>query len=383
MLGERLDSWLRGHESLVDVLTALVPAAVCVLFGLVTRSDTAYFLFTALLLVPVMLRRRQVVACLTLVTSVAFVQWLTLRDSTGLLLANVAVPLAVHAAAAYGPSWAGRAALAAGLSGAVLGGLSWPLLTGSVTMHLVIGTFLASTVVAAWAVGVLQKVRRAQAEALADRARLLEVERDQRARLAVMAERTRIAREMHDIVAHSLAVMIAQSDGGRYVAASSPEAGLAALATIGDCARQALGEIRRVLGILRDGPAAPQPGLADVPALVDRLRTSGLDVRLTLEPAPGTVDPGLSLAAYRVVQEGLTNVVKHAGPTARAEVSVRWSTAGLTIDVLDNGRSTPNSSGGYGIAGMRERTGAYGGTVTLRPRPGGGHVLSARIPVPA
>jgi signal transduction histidine kinase len=299
--------------------------------------------------------------------------------------------LAVHAAAAYGPPWAGRAGLAAGLFGAVLGGVSWPLLPASATVHVVVGAFLASTVVAAWAVGALHRVRRAEAEALADRARLLEVERDQRARLAVLAERTRIAREMHDVVAHSLMVVIAQADGGQYAAVASAEAGRTALGTIGDCARQALGEIRRVLGVLRGGPGSvdaaddpvpPQPGLDDVPALVDRLRAGGFDVRLVLEPPPGPVEPGLSLAAYRIVQEGLTNVMKHAGDAARAEVSVRWSAGRLHIDVVDDGRSAPaTSTGGYGMVGMRERAGAYGGTVTFEARPGGGHVLSARIPV--
>jgi signal transduction histidine kinase len=383
VFGERLDSWLRGHERLVDVLVALVPAAGCVLFGLIVRADLAYFVFSLLLLSPLVLRRRQVMACCALVLCAGLAQWLTVRDSTGALPADLAVPLAVHAAAAYGPRWAGRAALVAGLAGAVLGGLSWPRLSVSAIPHVVFGAFLASTVVAAWAVGALRRVRRAEALALAERARLLAVERDQRARLAVLAERTRIAREMHDIVAHSLAVVIAQADGGRYAAVASPAAGLSALATIGDCARQALGEIRRVLGVLRESPSAepepPQPGLDDVPRLVDQVRACGLEIRLSIEPPLRPIEPGLSLVAYRIVQEGLTNVMKHAG-AAHAEVSVRGSTDELRIDVLDDGRSTGTPGSGHGMTGMRERAGAYGGTVTLRPRPGGGHVLSARIP---
>lgn len=374
------------------MLVAAVPAAGCVLIGLFLREDAPYYLFTLLLLAPLVVRRSHVVLSATLVLGAAFAQWLALRDTNGALPADLAVPLAVYAVAAYGPPWAARAGLAAGLSGAVLGGLSWPQLPTSATVHVVVGAFLASTVVAAWAVGALHRVRRAEAAALADRARLLEVERDQRARLAVLAERTRIAREMHDVVAHSLMVVIVQADGGQYAAAASPEAGRAALGTIGDCARQALGEIRRVLGVLRgdsgpadaaDDPVPPQPGLDDVPALVDRLRTGGLDVRLVSEPPPGPVEPGLSLVAYRIVQEGLTNVLKHAGHAARAEVSVCWSDGQLRIDVVDDGRSAPaGSTGGYGMVGMRERAGAYGGTVTFGARPGGGHVLSARIPVP-
>ncbi|WP_181770863.1 sensor histidine kinase [Amycolatopsis pittospori] len=370
MLGERLDSWLRGHESLVDVLIALLLCASCVLFGLFVRADAAYFVFSLVLPLPLAVRRRKATVCAALVLGGAAVQWLTVRDGNGALPADLAVPLAVHAAAAYGPRWTGRAGLAAGLFGAVLGGLSWPLLPSSVTAHVLVGALLASTVVAAWAMGSLRRVRLA--------------ERDQRARLAVLAERTRIAREMHDIVAHSLAVVIAQADGGRYAAATSPEAGRTALATIGDCARQAMGELRRVLGVLRDGPetAEPQPGLDDVPELVDRVRAGGLDVRLVFEAPPGPIEAGFSLAAYRIVQEGLTNVLKHAGTAARAEVSVRWPGGRLEIDVLDDGPArTAGPGGGHGLAGMRERAAAYRGTVTLEPRPGGGHRLSARLPV--
>ncbi|MFK0247827.1 histidine kinase [Amycolatopsis azurea] len=239
MLGERLDSWLRGHESLVDVLIALALAAFSVLLGLFVRAEAAYFLFSLLLSLPLALRRRDAAVCAALVLGAAGVQWLVIRDDVGALPADLAVPLAVHAAAAYGPRLAGGCALAIGLAGSVLGGLSWPMLPSSATAHLLVGAFLASTVVAAWATGTLRRVRLSH--------------REQQARLAVLAERTRIAREMHDIVAHSLAVVIAQADGGRY--AASPEAGKSALVTIGECARQALGDLRRVLGVLRDGQA--------------------------------------------------------------------------------------------------------------------------------
>ncbi|MFI6308153.1 sensor histidine kinase [Amycolatopsis thailandensis] len=239
MLGERLDSWLRGHGPLVDALIALLLAACSVLLGLFVRAEAAYFLFSLPLSLPLAFRRRKPAVCAALVLGTAGVQWLAIRNDVGALPADLAVPLAVHAAAAYGPRWAGGAALALGLAGAVLGGLSWPMLPSTATAHLLVGAFLASTVVAAWATGTLRRVRLSQ--------------REQEARLAVLAERNRIAREMHDIVAHSLAVVIAQADGGRY--AASPEAGRSALVTIGECARQALGDLRRVLGVLRDGRA--------------------------------------------------------------------------------------------------------------------------------
>ncbi|AHH96860.1 two component system sensor kinase [Kutzneria albida DSM 43870] len=388
VIGQRLDSWIRGHELFVDAVTALLLTAGCVLIGLLVRADAGYFLFSLLLVTPLVLRRRRPVLCGAVVVSVAFAQWLTVADTTGALPADLAVPMAVHAAAAYGPRWAAWSGLAAGLFGAVLGGVSWPQLPVPFSQHALIAAFLGSAVLAAWALGALHRLRRRQVDTLAERARLLEADRDQRARIAVLAERARIAREVHDVVAHSLAVVIAQADGGRYAAAAEPGAGLSALVTIGDCARQALGETRRVLGLLRDDPgeqAAPQPGIEDIPALVDRVREGGLDIRLTVQAPPSPVERGLGLVAYRIVQEGLTNVIKHVGPTARVEVSVRWDSHGLEIDVLDEGPSATDApaTGGYGVIGMRERASAYGGTVTLRPRPGGGRALNARIPVMA
>jgi signal transduction histidine kinase len=392
VLGERIYTWTHGHERSVDVGTAVGLTAGCVVFGIVVAVGPAYFLLSLALLLPLTVRRRWPVPCALAVLAAALVQWLTVRDTIGMLPADVAVPVVVHACAAHGPSWARRLVLAGALAGAGLGGLSWPQLPVPVWAHVLVGAFLASTVVAAWAMGNSHRVRQAQLVTLAERAQLLEVEREQRERLAVLAERTRIAREMHDVVAHSLAVLIAQADGGRYAAESSPQAAQGALRTIAECARQALAETRRVVGVLRDGPAAsavpgpPQPGIDDVAELVERVRAGGLDVRLTLRPPPRPVEPGLALAVYRIVQEGLTNVLKHAGPAAQAEVSVRWVTGELEIDVRDDGRGAaraPATGGGYGVLGMRERAGAYGGTVTLRPRPGGGRILSARIPVPS
>jgi signal transduction histidine kinase len=372
VLGERVYSWARGHGPLVDAATALALTAGCLALGPVVRAGPDYLVFSSMLLLPLGWRRSRPVPVAALVLLVALAQWLVMHGGTGALPADVAVPLVIHACAAYGSPWSGRAALAGGLLGAVLGGLSWPQLPVGVPAHVLTGAFLASTVAAAWAFGVAHRVRHLQVIMLAERARL--------------RERTRIARELHDIVAHSLAVLIAQADGGRY--APSPDAARTALGTIADHARQALAETRRALGVLRDGPLGdpvPQPGIGDVPALVDRVRAGGLDVRLAAPPPPVVLEPGLGLAAYRIVQEGLTNVIKHAGPTARAEVSVRCTGGRLEIDVRDDGRGPLAApvGGGYGVLGMRERAGAYGGTVTLRQAAGGGRILHARIPLPS
>jgi signal transduction histidine kinase len=384
--GERVTSWMRGHVAVVDTSAALALTVVCLATGLLVRAGAGFDVVSVLLTAPLAVRRSRPEICLAAVSGAALVQWLTVIDTNGALPADVAVPIAVHAAAAYGRVWAGRAGLAVTLVGAVLGGISLPLIASPVSTHLLFGAFIASTGAASWAVGGLQRVRRRQVEALAERARLLEIEREQRDRLAVLAERTRIAREMHDVVGHSLAIVIAQADGGLY--ARTPEAGTAALTAISDHARRALSETRRVLGVLRDGPdrshvETPQPGMADLPGLVERIRAGGLGVDLELDPPPSRdAEPGLSLVAYRIVQEGLTNVMKHAGAGTCARVAVRWGPRSLEIDVLDDGPGPAPAASGYGVLGMRERVGAYGGTVTLTPRPGGGAALRARIPMP-
>ncbi|MEU6151934.1 histidine kinase [Actinosynnema sp. NPDC047251] len=378
MSGALVYSWMRGNVVWVDRVAAALLAAGCTGLGILVGADGAYFLLSLLLTVPLALRRTAPVWCAGFVFAAAFVQWSTVRDGIGALPADLAVPVVVHAVTAYASPWWGRSALAVGLIGAGLGGISWPQLPVPTAAHVLVAGFLGSTVLAAWAIGGLHRVRHEQVVALAERARLLEVEREQRDRLAVLAERARIAREMHDIVAHSLSAVIAQADGGRYAA----DAGVGALTAIGEHARQALGETRRVLGVLREGPVdvLPQPGFEDVPRLVHRVRASGVDVRLSLRGDDSPVPSGLGLAVYRIVQEGLTNVVKHAGPGARAEVSVRWEAGQVLVDVADDGRGPGTRGGGFGLVGMRERVAAYGGSVTLAARPAGGTALCARIP---
>lgn len=321
MPGERVSSWIRGHPLVFDCVVAGVLTVACVAWGMFTRVGLVAVLVSPLLVLPLAVRRIGPSLCLAGVFAGAVAQWLTVLATDGVLAADIALPVAVHAATAYGRVWTGRAALVVTALTAGVGARYVPLLPSPLSTHLLVAAFAASTLLAAWLTGALSRLRRRQVRALADRARLLEVERDQRDQLAVLAERTRIAREMHDVVAHSLVGVIAQADGGLY--AASPQAGTAALATIGDHARRALAETRRVLGVLRDDTTAvdrelsPPYGVGDLPDLVDRIRGGGLPVDLTLE-LPATPEPGLSLAAYRIVQEGLTNVIKHAGTGSRA-----------------------------------------------------------------
>jgi signal transduction histidine kinase len=223
--------------------------------------------------------------------------------------------------------------------------------------------------------------RQELAAALAARTVELEHEREEKAKLAVAEERARIARELHDVVAHSLSVVIAQADGGRY--AASHQAAADALTTISKTARQAQAEMRRALGLLGDkqAPLTPQPGPGEIPALVARTRAAGVRVELTEEGEPRALAPAAGLAVYRVAQEALTNVLKHAGPRARATVLLRWEPGTVTVVVRDDGAAAhAPDGGGRGLAGMRERVEPRGGTLSAGPRPDGGFEVKAAIP---
>ncbi|MFE6430617.1 sensor histidine kinase [Streptomyces rochei] len=241
-----------------------------------------------------------------------------------------------------------------------------------------LGSQLLSLGVAAL-IGVTVRTRRNYTAALEDRARRLETERDQQARIAAAAERARIAREMHDIIGHNLSVITGLADGGRYAAAKSPERAAQALDAIGSTSRQALGELRRLLDVLReDAPGrphsaelAPQPSLTDLAPLVDGVRRAGLPVRTTVHGRPD-LPAGRQLAVYRVIQEALTNTLKHAGPDATADIQLRYGEGGsVTLTVTDTGRAVRSDSpgDGRGLPGMRERTALYGGTLEAGPRP--------------
>jgi signal transduction histidine kinase len=201
-------------------------------------------------------------------------------------------------------------------------------------------------------------------------------------------ERARIARELHDVVAHHVSVMVVQADGAGYALQTDPDRAEAALQAIANTGRQALTEMRRLLGVLRSADEqatlAPVPGIDELRELLDQARTAGLEVSYTMTGTPRELSEGVELAAYRVVQESLTNTRKHAGLAATAAVTLRYEADGLTVEVTDDGLGVVNSedSGGHGLAGMRERIAMYGGTVTAGPLPGGGFGVTARLPCP-
>jgi signal transduction histidine kinase len=260
----------------------------------------------------------------------------------------------------------------------------------------VIGVLYLLVPVSAWVLGDSMGTRRAYSDALEERAVRAEQERDAQAQIAAAAERARIARELHDVIAHNLSVMVAQADGGAYAFDATPERSRQALEEIGRTGRQALSEMSSLLGVLRTGPEAapltPAPVAAEIEQLVTQAREAGMRVSHTVEGAVRPLPGGLSLAAYRIVQEALTNVRKHAGPEAAAEVTLRYGPDELLVRVADDGRgaaglprysATPTEDPtGHGLAGMRERAAIYGGTVQAGPRRDTGFEVTARLPLP-
>lgn len=248
-------------------------------------------------------------------------------------------------------------------------------------------TLLAATV--AWLAGDNVRQRRARWAALEERTRLLEREREDRDRAAVAAERLRIARELHDVVAHSMSVIAVQAGMGHHVIETDVAEARRALGAIEDTSRTALTEMRRLLGVLRESDDAasrsPAHGLGDLPQLVAQTRRSGLGITFEGSGSHRKLPPGADLTAYRIVQEGLTNVIKHGGPVAH--VRVECTDELLSIEITDNGRSHGSAAApggaGQGLIGMRERVALFDGEFTAAHRPGGGFRLFATLPYAA
>jgi signal transduction histidine kinase len=237
----------------------------------------------------------------------------------------------------------------------------------------------------AWLVGRDMRRRRGRVTDLESRAAQLEREREEKAQLAVSEERARIARELHDIVAHGVSVIVAQARAGPHLT-DDPERANGVFRAIESSGREALVELRRLLGILRSDDQqlaiGPQPGLTSLTSLVEQVRASGLPVDLRVEGEPVHLPAGVDLSAYRIVQEALTNVVKHAHATS-AEVEVRYRPDALELAIVDDGRGAAVSTNGtgHGLIGMRERVALYGGKLDAGRRDGGGYSVRARLPL--
>jgi signal transduction histidine kinase len=248
----------------------------------------------------------------------------------------------------------------------------------------------ALVVAGTWLLGQYVRTRRLLVAELQQRAADLEREREERARRAVADERLRVARELHDVLAHTMSVVAVQAGTGRLIGAEHPAEALRALTAVEETTRSAMREMRQLLTVLRTdddrgGPATPAPGLHDLPALVAQVAETGLAVDLQVEGQPHEVSAGVGLAAYRIAQEALTNVIKHAG-AAHASVRVRHTAEDVTVEVRDDGHGQGRSAvetGGHGLVGMKERASVHGGEVTVGPAPGGGFRVTARLPLGA
>lgn len=255
----------------------------------------------------------------------------------------------------------------------------------------------AAVFVSAWVVGDHLRTRRADAAVMLERAARLERERTAEAERAVAEERIRIARELHDVVAHSLGVIAMQAGGADRSADLDTDEARGILRSVAHISRQALGEMRRLVGVLRDEQddvdLSPQPGVEDIATLIDEVRSAGLTASLSCHGEPRPVPSGVGLSAYRIVQEALTNILRHAGP-AKVCVTLRWLGDSFEVEVVDDGRGAaaaldlrssedPSQGGdgpGHGLIGMRERVSVFGGELAAGPRAGGGFVVRARIP---
>ncbi len=396
----RIYDWFRLHIFTVDLVGALL---LFLLFGVLAAvgatGSGVHLAISAALILPLAWRRTRPVAAGVVIAVVALVQW-----AFAILPGpyDVAVIAAVYALAGYAPRWASLSGLVVALLGGVMVATRYynhadGLTLANLPYAGLICILAWLLVLVSWAIGDLTRSRRLRLQALEDRSNRLEVEQQHERALAASDERAHIAREMHDIVAHSLSVIITQADGARYAAQRDPGVAPATLATIAETGRSSLQEMRRLLGVLRggsdDASTRPLPSLADLDELLLGFRASGLELTFsTVGKARRQLPAGAELTAYRIIQESLTNVLKHAGASARGAVELSWTGRGLAITVTDDGRGLsampvaaaaapdPITGGGNGIRGMTERVKLYDGSLSAEAPPDGGFRVHAIIP---
>jgi signal transduction histidine kinase len=376
------------HALVTDAGLALLLAGVCTPWLVSTDPSPAAWLLQIGLLLPLAWRRRYPSAVFAVVGGIALVQW-----SAGIVLvADLALLVALSTLATYRPRRVALAAAGVLEVGAVLASVRFTL-AGSWLSSLV---FLSGMVAAALLLGISVQARSALVATLTERAGRLERERDQQAQIAAAAERTRIAREMHDVIGHQLAVIVSLADGAAAKLTSDPPRAAAAIASVADVGRQALGETRGLLGVLRaDGSGdglAPQPGLAGLGDLVAQTRATGLAATLDCAGDAAGLAADVQLAVYRIAQEAITNTLRHATAAQAVAIAVTIGASCVELEVTDDGRPAPGApgralpapapGGGQGLAGMRERARACGGSVTAGPGPRG-WVVRAILPTGA
>ncbi|MEB3963077.1 sensor histidine kinase [Streptomyces kunmingensis] len=395
---QRLYDFLRRHPTWVDGFWAVILLGISVasgtsMNGSPPRGNEAVSIICAVLMSLVVALRRRMPEKMLLLAIAAGVGQLVFDTNPN--PSDFAMLVIIYTVAVSGPRWASRLALVGGLCAAPLSELRWPTVMSSGAEHIAVTIFQMVPFALAWVLGDSLRTRRAYLAQLEERANRLEKEREAQSKVAVAAERARIARELHDVVAHNVSVMVVQADGAAYVLDQAPDQAKKALETISGTGRQALAEMRRLLGVLRTGEHeeggeyVPQPDVEQIEDLVEQVRTSGLPVDFKVEGTPRPLPSGVELTAYRIVQEALTNTRKHGGPNAGASVRLVYFDDGLGLLVEDDGKGAPHElyedggadGRGHGLIGMRERIGMVGGTLDAGPRPGGGFRISALLPL--
>jgi signal transduction histidine kinase len=364
-------NWLRRHSTLVDVVLALALGAAYVAHAARQHDYDGGIPLAVAQVLPLLVRRRFPRAVLGVITSA----WVAQAVLTS-VLPPVPTMVAVYTVGANLDRLAGLQAAAVATAATSLTTLAIGDY-GQTVSDLIL-------LVAAWVVGDNLGTRRAYTRALEERAERLEREQEAERARAVAEEQARIARELHDVIAHNVSVMVVQAAAANDVFDSRPERAREALHAIEASGRSALAEVRRLLGVVREDGAhyAPQPGLDRLDDLVERVRAAGLAVSVSVEGARRALPAGIDLSAYRVVQEALTNTLKHANAT-RADVAVRYRVDELDVEVRDDGEGGSNGVGneGHGLIGMRERVTAFGGSLETGPANTGGFAVAARFPL--
>jgi len=390
---ERLRAWDQRFAVVVDSTVAVGLFVLCSGWFLFSKVSHPDLWFVAGLTLPLVLRRRAPIAVFIVIALVAFAQWTT----TTPLVADSALLVALYTVTAE-CDWI--AVVVAALTveiGVILATEHWTPV-GNYSKSLI---FLTGMAAASLFAGVVVRALRSQMDWLAERAARLEFERDQQSFLAAAAERARIAREMHDVVSHNIQVMVTLADAA-VAQRSDPGRSTEAMQDVSATGRQALSDMRRLLGLLRDGEGradaagtgpgraaadafAPQPGLAELDGLAERVRSTGLTVSLTQSGTPFLLSGAAELTVFRIVQEALTNAMKHADSARSVTISLAFDDPQVTVLVVDDGRSSaavlPNGApaigqaqngGGHGVLGMAERAAAFDGSLVAGPRAGGG-----------
>jgi signal transduction histidine kinase len=364
-----------GDAAIAVALAAFVLSDLLTSGDYYTASKAIYVPAALLMTLPLAWRRKAPLPVTAVVMGALAAESLAVGSAPTPDFQLVGWLLAIYTAAAH----CERPAAIAGLVISLAAGLVWMGIDDFFFPIVVFG--------GAWLAGRLVRQREVHAQVVEERSAALAREREANARATAAEERARIARELHDILSHSVSVMVVQAGAERMALGNERAATREALEAIERTGRQALGEMRRLLGMLRLGdepPAhAPQPTLAELDGLVAQVREAGVPVEVHVEGEPVLVPPGVAVSAYRIVQEALTNVLKHAGP-AHARVIVRYGSRELELEIADDGRGPREvAAGGHGLVGMRERVALYDGHFDAGARNGGGFVVRVRLPLAA